>query len=71
MANKDDKFIPALSFDFLTPLYDPVVALTTREKAFKTELVRQIDLQPGQRALDLGCGTATLTIALKDKCPLA
>ena len=71
MASKNDKFIPALSFDFLTPLYDPVVALTTREKAFKSELVRQADLKPGERALDLACGTATLTIALKNNCPQA
>jgi ubiquinone/menaquinone biosynthesis C-methylase UbiE len=66
-----DKYIPALSFDFLTPLYDPVVALTSREKSFKPELVRQTALQPGGRALDLGCGTATLTIALKKSCPQA
>ncbi len=71
MASKNDKFIPALSFGFLTPLYDPVVALTTREKAFKRELVRQVQLQPGQSALDLACGTATLTIALKQDCPRA
>lgn len=71
MANKIDKFIPALSYDFLTPLYDPVVALTTRERAFKSELVRQAHLTPGQRALDLACGTATLTIALKRTYPQA
>ena len=32
---------------------------------------RQSNLQPGQRALNLACGTATLTIALKKKCPRA
>lgn len=64
----NDKFIPALSFNFLTPLYDPVAAITTREKTFKRELVRQIDLQPHESVLDLACGTATLTIALKQSC---
>lgn len=66
-----DKYIPALSFDFLTPLYDPVVALTSREKSFKPELIRQAAVEPGERALDLGCGTATLTLALKESCPQA
>ncbi|MCY7375939.1 MAG: methyltransferase domain-containing protein [Pyrinomonadaceae bacterium] len=69
--DKKDNFIPALSFDFLTSLYDPVVALTTREKEFKRELVRQIDLRPMRRILDLACGTATVTIALKQSCPQA
>lgn len=71
MISKDDNFIPALSLGFLTPLYDPVVALTTREKIFKRELLRQIDLQQGHRVLDLACGTATLTVALKKSCPEA
>lgn len=66
-----DKYIPALSFDFLTPLYDPVVALTSREKSFKPKLIRQAMLHPGERALDLGCGTATLTIGLKQAYPEA
>lgn len=66
-----DKYIPALSYDFLTPLYDPIVALTTREKTFRRELTRQVDLGPSQCILDVGCGTATLTIALKTLCPSA
>lgn len=70
-SHDKDRYIPALSFDFLTPLYDPVVALTTREKLFKSELVKQIALQPSQRVLDLGCGTGTLTVALKESRPEA
>lgn len=68
-SGKNGNYIPALSFDILTPLYDPVVALTTREKVFKSELLRQLDLQPAGRVLDLACGTATLTIALKNSFP--
>ncbi len=60
-----DRYIPALAYRWLTPLYDPVVALTTRERTFKAALVAQAALQPGQRVLDLACGTATLTIAAK------
>lgn len=66
-----EKYVPALSFDFLTPLYDPLIALTNWEKTFKSELRRQTDVQPGERVLDLACGTATLTIAIKQEQPAA
>ncbi len=71
MSGKDERYIPALSYDWLTFLYDPVVRLTTREVAFKTALLTQAMIQPGQRVLDLGCGTATLTIAIKQAHPQA
>lgn len=60
---KPDRYIPALGFGWLTSLYDPVVRWTTREKTFKSELLRQADLHPGDRVLDVGCGTGTLAIA--------
>jgi SAM-dependent methyltransferase len=66
---KGEHFIPALAYRWLTPLYDPVVQWTTRERAFKTALLKQADLQPGARILDLGCGTATLTLLAKGACP--
>ncbi len=69
--SKDQKYIPALGFDFLTPFYDRAVIWTTREKVFKRELIRQIDIPEKGQLLDLACGTATLTIALKEKFPLA
>jgi hypothetical protein len=31
MAKKNQKYVPALCYDWLTPLYDPLVRLTTRE----------------------------------------
>lgn len=69
MRGKDEQYIPALSYDRLTFLYDTVVRLTTREAAFKSALLAQAQLQPGQRVLDLACGTATLTIAIKQAQP--
>ncbi len=67
----NEKYIPALSYDWLTGLYDPVVALTTRESAFKNALANQAGIAAGHRVLDLGCGTATLSILLKQKQPNA
>jgi len=71
MKSKDENYIPALSYDRLTFLYDPIVRLTTREAAFKSALLTQAQVQPGQRVLDLACGTATLTIAVKQAQPQA
>jgi len=68
---KNEEYIPALSYDWLTSLYDPVVALTTREKTFKNALTEQARIGVGHRVLDLACGTATLSILLKQKQPKA
>ena len=66
---KSDKYIPALSFQWLTPLYDPLLRWGMREETFKRHLIEQADIQTGQRILDLGCGTGTLTILIKQRHP--
>lgn len=68
---KSESYKPALSYDWLTPFYDSVVAFTTRERLFKQSLVLQAGLASNQRILDLGCGTGTLTILMKEAAPLA
>ncbi len=67
--NKNSSYIPALHWNALTPFYDLVLSWGMREKRFKNELIRQAQIQPGQVVLDLGCGTATLTILLKQAHP--
>lgn len=69
MSEKTTQYIPALRFRWLTRFYDPLVATLLREEQFKQRLVEQAGLKPGYRVLDLGCGTATLTIMLKSACP--
>ena len=64
-----DRYIPALRFRALTRFYDPVLAAVLRERTWKSRLVDQVALRPGMRALDLGCGTATLTVLLARSCP--
>lgn len=66
MGPMNARYLPALRYHVLTRFYDPVVRLTTRERAFKPELVRRMALAPGECALDVGCGTGTLTIMLAD-----
>jgi ubiquinone/menaquinone biosynthesis C-methylase UbiE len=63
--DKPTKYIPALRFTWLTPFYDPFLKWGMREEAFKRHLIQQAQIQPGMRVLDLGCGTGTLTILIK------
>jgi SAM-dependent methyltransferase len=67
----ESSYVPALGLDWLTRFYDPVIRLTLREEAFKRSLVAHAGLRPAHDVLDLGCGTATLTMMLKDACPTA
>jgi len=69
MNNKSAKYIPAVSFNWLTPLYDPIIQLLFPEKAFRRCLIEQMRIEKGHRVLDVGCGTATLDILIKKAHP--
>lgn len=69
MAEPPREYVPGAGFHWLTPLYDPLVALTCRDKTVKGWLVEAADLRPGQRVLDLGCGTGNLALRVKRACP--
>jgi ubiquinone/menaquinone biosynthesis C-methylase UbiE len=60
-----NKYIPALKYHWLTPLYDPLIHRLMREDVLRERLVLEADILPGMRVLDLGCGTDTLTILIK------
>lgn len=62
-------YIPALRWKGLTPFYDLVLRWVMQEDNFKTKLIRQAQIQPGHKVLDLGCGTATLTVMAKKAHP--
>lgn len=68
---KNDKYIPALGYDALTPFYDTVMSGIMREMVFKRALVKQSRIKKNHRVLDLACGSGTLTILLKKTVPEA
>lgn len=63
------KYIPALSHRWLSLLYDPFMRWTMPEATFKRRLIQQAQIKNSHRVLDLGCGTATLTLLIKAACP--
>jgi SAM-dependent methyltransferase len=64
-------FVPALGFALLTPLYDAVVRAGLRERSFRSRLIEQAAIRPGDRVLDLGCGTGTLLQWMDGRQPAA
>ncbi len=65
------RYVPALGFRALTPLYDLAVRLTTREALFRDRLVRAAAVGPGERVLDLACGTGSTSVLLQQRQPSA
>jgi ubiquinone/menaquinone biosynthesis C-methylase UbiE len=66
---KQRRFIPAAGADWLLPLYDPLGRLLLREQRTRGKLVEEAAIEPGQRVLDLGCGTGTLSVQIKRRHP--
>ncbi len=62
-------YLPAVRFDFLTPVFDVFVKGTTRERAFKRRLLDQAGLTGGLDVLDLGSGSGTLAVWAKQREP--
>jgi ubiquinone/menaquinone biosynthesis C-methylase UbiE len=64
-------YMPALPFEGLTPYYDVVVGMTTREHRFKQALIDLADIRPGHQVLDFASGTGSLAVWLKTLHPKA
>lgn len=62
---KSPRYIPAFHFHWLTRWYDPVMRCLFPEAALKTALIAQARIQPSQNVLDVGCGTGTLTLLIR------
>ena len=65
----EPKYVSALRFKWLTPLYDFFVGITMPERKIKQALINASFLTDYATVLDFGCGTATLTMMAKEHSP--
>lgn len=68
MEEERRSFVPAAGLGWLLPIYDPLQKLLGADAALR-ELLEQGALRPGQRVLDIGCGTGTLAVLIKGAQP--
>ena len=70
-AAETGSFTPLLGASFLSPFYDAAIGVATREGRWRGRLIAQLNLQPDDRILDVGCGTGSLALMLKRRAPSA
>jgi ubiquinone/menaquinone biosynthesis C-methylase UbiE len=56
-----DHYLPGMGHDLLLPLYDPLCRLLGISR-FHRPLLDQAAIRPGQRVLEIGCGTGNLAL---------
>lgn len=61
-------YLPAMGKRWLLPLYDPFTRLAGMRRVHGA-LLDRADLRPGQRVLEIGCGTGNLLLLAKRRCP--
>ena len=68
MTQRDSHYVPAFGLHGLTPYYDSFAKFVN---PLRRRLLREANIQPGQRVFDLGCGTGLLTRMVKQSAPEA
>ena len=70
VTGEDRAFFPGMTREWLLPLYDPVNRLLGVRRIHR-RLLDQAAVRPGQRVLEIGCGTGSLLLAAKHAQPAA
>jgi SAM-dependent methyltransferase len=71
MKTTADTYKPALRWNGLTRFYDRIMALTMQEDHFRTLLLDPIRALTPRYVLDVGCGTGTQAMWLRQMFPKA
>lgn len=66
---EQQKYIPALGYDFLTAYYDLAIKITMPEKKFRAVLINELNPQDNDTILEFGFGTGQNLILAKNKNP--
>lgn len=66
---RQDNYVPAFNYDFLTPFYDFFVEILGYGKSQRVKVINLLALKARENLLDVGCGTGTLLILAKQRFP--
>ncbi|HEY3249041.1 MAG TPA: class I SAM-dependent methyltransferase [bacterium] len=62
-------YVPALRFEALSRVYDPLMERWPAARRMRAAVIAALDLCPGLRVLELGCGPGRLAVAVKRRHP--
>lgn len=65
----ESEYIPALRFHWLTRIYDPLIERWLATAPMRAAVVEALDLRPGMRVMELGCGPGRLAVEIKRRHP--